>query len=115
MTYSPQQLIVWASGIGAAADANAIFGPYNNEPLWAHNAQQLNYRAHNPVDLVENLGPVDLTYYSGTDDDGQSTSSTSASTPRSREPASIRSGRSARTAPAPSSSPAPGRATSKRR
>ncbi|MCY1071241.1 alpha/beta hydrolase family protein [Nannocystis sp. RBIL2] len=71
MTYSPQQIIVWASGIGAAADANAIFGPYNNEPLWAHNAQQLNYRAHNPVDLVENLGPVDLTYYSGTDDDGQ--------------------------------------------
>ncbi|WP_170135573.1 alpha/beta hydrolase [Nannocystis exedens] len=69
MTYSPQQLIVWASGIGAAANANAIFGPYNNEPSWAHNAQQLNYRAHNPVDLVANLGPVDLTYYSGTDDD----------------------------------------------
>lgn len=71
MTYSPQQIIVWASGIGAAANANAIFGPYNNEPLWAHNAQQLNYRAHNPVDLVGNLGAVDLTYYSGTDNDAQ--------------------------------------------
>lgn len=66
VTNGVELVVIWGSGLFGAGNANAIFGPYNNTSIFTHDAQQLNYRNHNPVDLAENLRPVDLALFVGT-------------------------------------------------